>query len=771
MIFAGDFAQLPPAIGQEHASLYSRTVGTTSSPQDQEAAIGKALWHQITTVVILEQNMRQKTQSPEDAQLRQALTNMRYKSCTPEDLVFLRSLISSRTAGTARSSIKQKEFRDVSIITALNVHKDEINRLGSLRFASETNQTLTDFFSEDTVSAHEEKKSARAANKAIRGVPVISDQVQQTLWTQPHSANTKNIPGKLSLCVGMPVMIRNNSATELCITKGQEATVHSWQSTVGSRGQRMLDTLFVTLVNPPQSVQIDGLPVDVVPLTRSSVHITCSLPDDTCISLNRNQVEVLPNFSMTDYASQGKTRPYNVVDLNNSRTHQAYYTALSRSASAAGTLILQGFDAKKITGGASGALRQEFRELELLNEITRLRYVGKLPVTVVGNRRNNLLHSFRQLKGENYVPAHVHKSIRWGKSDPFPIKSDSDTSEWCILPKAHKTKLVATPKVNTTLLPTQVTSFTSPQISPLLSKRKISGSFVAPCRKKLKTCHVPDELHSDRLNMPSGICWSNNSCAYDPTFSILFNIWLDDHISRSDMFTFINNEFLGLLAQSFTRHVNGEYTLEQVQDYVRCSLQRSDPAHFSWGIYTSVHSLINCILATEFPVITSKLYCTAGHIPSRLQVSNVNSCLVSTTSGNPRSLQGHLDNSEITSGSQCQICRRQLVRRYRFTSSPGILAFDVLGPQVSAIDHILNVLVNGQVSRYQLRGVVYHGADHFTSRIISSTLDVWFHDGISTGSSMVHEGTLAAFGDLTMCDAGVTRRRATVAIYVLVPHN
>jgi hypothetical protein len=33
-------------------------------------------------------------------------------------------------------------------------------------------------------------------------------------------------------------------------------------------------------------------------------------------------------------------------------------------------LILQGFDPKVITGGCSGALRQEFRELELLDEIT-----------------------------------------------------------------------------------------------------------------------------------------------------------------------------------------------------------------------------------------------------------------------------------------------------------------------------------------------------------------------------------------------------------------
>jgi hypothetical protein len=54
MIFAGDFAQLPPAIGQEYASLYSQSVGSNSTSRtDQEAAIGKALWHQVTTVVIL----------------------------------------------------------------------------------------------------------------------------------------------------------------------------------------------------------------------------------------------------------------------------------------------------------------------------------------------------------------------------------------------------------------------------------------------------------------------------------------------------------------------------------------------------------------------------------------------------------------------------------------------------------------------------------------------------------------------------------------------
>ena len=48
--------------------------------------IGRALWHQVTTVVILQKNMRQNTQSVEDAKLRTALENMRYGACTADDI-------------------------------------------------------------------------------------------------------------------------------------------------------------------------------------------------------------------------------------------------------------------------------------------------------------------------------------------------------------------------------------------------------------------------------------------------------------------------------------------------------------------------------------------------------------------------------------------------------------------------------------------------------------------------------------------------------------
>jgi len=427
IIFVGDFAQLPPPIGGENVSLYSHSVGqVATSLRSQEEAMGRAVWHQVTTVVILQQNMRQHANTAEDDKYHTALENMRYKDCTPADIEFLRSRITSLQPG--RPSICDPRFQNVSIITARNIQKDEINRLGCIKFAQETGQELMEFYSEDTLKvATEENKPCK--KRCTRKVANISDDLQQVIWHLPHSSSAdRQVPGKLSLCLGMPVIIKFNAATELCITNGQEAT----QSVLGTRKQLMLDTLFVKLVNPPTSIILDGLPENMVPLTQTTNIITCKLPDDSKISLLRSQVEVLPDFAMTDFASQGKTHPYNVVDLFNCCSHQAYYTVLSRSSTAEGTIIIQGFDAKKITGRASCALRQEFRDLELLDEITKLQYESKLPSTVHGERRNNLIHTYREHKGMSYVPQAVHHSIRWNKSDPMldPIEDDI---QWKIL--------------------------------------------------------------------------------------------------------------------------------------------------------------------------------------------------------------------------------------------------------------------------------------------------------------------------------------------------
>jgi PIF1-like helicase len=257
MIFAGDFAQLKPVFG---SPLYSQTVGTSidaaMTVRSQQSAIGKALWHQITTVVILRQNMRQNMQSANDAKFRSALENMRYAQCTEEDIDFLKTRIAGKNAN--QPNIAQKRYRNVSIITELNSQKDQLNKLGSLRFAKDTNQKLTDFYSDDELGEDIDLSTLTSVRKKDKNsIPStkkqLSPDIQNALWNLRHSAS-EHIPGKLSLCIGLPVMIRNNDATELCITKGQEGHIAGWKSRIGSRGQVVLDTS--TFLSPIRSERI-----------------------------------------------------------------------------------------------------------------------------------------------------------------------------------------------------------------------------------------------------------------------------------------------------------------------------------------------------------------------------------------------------------------------------------------------------------------------------------------------------------------------------------
>src|SRR6202051_2240264 len=112
MNFLGYFFQLPPVGGGESVSLYSGSIGTQIysglSHYGQESAIGKALWHQVTTVVILRENMRQKLQSLENAKFHKALENMQYKACTQEDIAFLRTHITG--PGVNKPKLAEKKL-------------------------------------------------------------------------------------------------------------------------------------------------------------------------------------------------------------------------------------------------------------------------------------------------------------------------------------------------------------------------------------------------------------------------------------------------------------------------------------------------------------------------------------------------------------------------------------------------------------------------------------------------------------------------------------
>ena len=134
----------------------------------------------------------------------------------------------------------------------------------------------------------------------------LGADLQELVCSLPHDA-TGHVARKLSLCLGMPVMIKQNIATECCVTNGAEATVMGWKYSLLSGNKRVLDVVCVKLVSPPTPIQLDGLPVNVVPIAHMAVDIQFQLQNDDTLNLVRQQVQILPNFAMTDYGSQGHT--------------------------------------------------------------------------------------------------------------------------------------------------------------------------------------------------------------------------------------------------------------------------------------------------------------------------------------------------------------------------------------------------------------------------------------------------------------------------------
>ncbi|KAK0468779.1 hypothetical protein IW261DRAFT_1345806, partial [Armillaria novae-zelandiae] len=398
---------------------------------------------------------------------------------------------------------------------------------------------------------------------------------QQTLWSAVPSSSDKQIPPTLSICKGMPVMIRTNSVTELCITKGQEGTVYSWTSSIVAHGKPMLDVIFVQLINPPADMDIASLPRNIVPVVRTSTTTVCSLPDDTTVKVSRTQVKIAINFAMTDFASQGKTRPFNPVDLNNCRTHQAYYTALSRSATVAGTLILPALgqknsspiDPSKIQAGCSGHLCQEFHELEMLDDITKQVYKGTLPDTVHGITRYSLIQSFQAHVSDAYTPPNMDQGLMWSSVWPFEME-DATHMIWAKDFITHK------------------------PFPPPSEKQKgwASDMFDQWHITPDKRSHVPSDWYNP-LAEPVGCSWSNNSCAYDAVTFVLYNTWNADQDGIGVDFAELGNRWMDLSTAAFQKFTLGEYMLEEVRDYLRHSLSREYPGEFVFGANTSIEAL------------------------------------------------------------------------------------------------------------------------------------------------------------------------------------
>ena len=116
--------------------------------------------------------------------------------------------------------------------------------------------------------------------------------------------------------------------------------------------------------------------------------------------------------------------------------------------------------------------------------------------------------------------------------------------------------------------------------------------------------------------------------------------------------------------------------------------------------------------------------------------------------------------------SSCQTCGQAMNIETVFVTAPPLVILEFANSSIE-IDHSLEIKISDETHKYDLAGVIYYKLEdqHFVSNIITADKQLWFHDGLTTGSQLVYSGSLLSCPQLTTCRGG----SASAAFYIQVP--
>ena len=386
-------------------------------------------------------------------------------------------------------------------------------------------------------------------------------------------------------------------------------------------------------------------------------------------------------------------------------------------------------------------MRQEFRELEILDEISKLRYEGKLPDHIQGNFRNPLIRAYQKWKGTDYVPPLTHPALNWSVKDPMPLLSVVTDAPWQIIDKKKKKEV----KIETTTI--QSVFVAAKGSVPVKSgkKRKLEDAEdISASNKKIKAAQVI--IASGDSSSPSGLIWDGGdySCAYDALFTILYEIWSRDTRAWTRRFKKINQHHLKSLSACFKQYMNGQASFETARDTIRHELYSQSPALFPYGTRgTSVSALASTIFAPQNSVAISSPKCTNCEY-SEPSIDDRLDFVLYELENTPKSTSHWLRSLEHETHEICPQCFSAMMEPISFKSAPNLLVFEINTRNIK-LSKTLKFEQEGETVVLDVRGLIYHGDFHFTSHIIGTDGMVWYHDGMTTKSSCKNEGHFDKF--------------------------
>jgi len=351
VIFAGDFAQLPP-IGdiRLYKNMDTSNLSSASTNRAQAKVLGKLLWLSVETVVILHKTMRQT--GSENEQFVDLLQRLRSGVCTNTDY----GLLKSRLLRNADLTVDD-QWRAAPIIVTNNAMRDAINVRATEAFAERTRTDLHWYHAVDT-----HKKS------------VITDRALIENLESQHSGQTKHRLRRIPLVIGMPVSINQNFDVSAGVVNGSWGYLRGIRYSCDDEGRRYLKSCVVEIpgADPVEMAHLGERHFPILPDV-TEIKFEHNASHKRCV-IKRKQVPIEPGFAITAHKAQGQTMGRVVVDLAGCSGTESPYVMVSRSTSLTGLIVLRDFESGKIMRRHSEDLRKEFKRLECL----RLQTVMKI---------------------------------------------------------------------------------------------------------------------------------------------------------------------------------------------------------------------------------------------------------------------------------------------------------------------------------------------------------------------------------------------------------
>jgi hypothetical protein len=155
----------------------------------------------------------------------------------------------------------------------------------------------------------------------------------------------------------------------------------------------------------------------------------------------------------------------------------------------------------------------------------------------------------------------------------------------------------------------------------------------------------------------------------------------------------------------------------------------------------------------------AKLYCETCN---KIEPADAPENMMHVTSSILKSTNSWFQNWQEEPTANCLQCQSGQKVLCQFSIAPEMLVFglNVTGIAISKTVRVKDA--NNKDSMLPLKGVVYSGEFHFTSRIISGK-DVWYHDGMITRSKCWNEGSATSFSEKKYMSCN--NKDAVLAIY------